>query len=189
MRRREFITLLGSAGVAWPLAAHAQQQPMPVIGFLNPTSPDASADRLCGFRQGLKDSGYIDGENAAIIYSWAEDQFDRVPALASELVRRPVAVIVAIGNAAAMAATAATTAMPVVFLAKPPRKISKQLLMILPKIREMDACLRSEPAAAPRVFERYSQLSYRSQSLTSKCLSAWPLWDQSALRPWTTCAW
>src|ERR1700730_4293418 len=73
MRRREFITLLGSAGVAWPLAAHAQQQPMPVIGFLNPTSPDASADRLCGFRQGLKDSGYIDGENAAIIYSWAED--------------------------------------------------------------------------------------------------------------------
>jgi len=103
---------------------------------------------LCGFRQGLKDSGYIDGENAAIIYSWAEDQFDRVPALASELVRRPVAVIVAIGNAAAMAATAATTAMPVVFLAKPPRKISKQLLMILPKIREMDACLRSEPAAA-----------------------------------------
>jgi predicted RNase H-like nuclease len=72
---------------------------------------------------------------------------------------------------------------------QPPRKISKQLLMILPKIREVDACLRSEPAAAPRVFERYSQLSYRSQSLTSKCLSAWPLWDQPALRPWTTCAW
>jgi putative tryptophan/tyrosine transport system substrate-binding protein len=116
MRRREFISLLGGMAAAWPLAARAQQPAMPMSGFLHPTSPDAFPDRLRGFRQGLKQTGHVEGENVMISYRFAENQIDRLPAMARELVRSQVAVIAAANGPAALAAKAATTAIPIVFI-------------------------------------------------------------------------
>jgi putative tryptophan/tyrosine transport system substrate-binding protein len=115
MRRREFISLLGGAVAGWPVAARAQQPVTPVVGLLVPSSPDGYGDRLRGFRQGLKESGYVESENVAIEYRWAENQLDRLPALATDLVRRRVAVISTIGPLATSAVRAETTSIPVVF--------------------------------------------------------------------------
>ena len=108
MKRRAFIVGLGSAA-AWPVVARAQQTVMPVIGYLDSTSPDGDPERLRGFRQGLKDAGFIEGENVSIVYRWANNQLDRLPELAADLVRRRVGVIATSGNPSANAVKAATT--------------------------------------------------------------------------------
>jgi putative tryptophan/tyrosine transport system substrate-binding protein len=163
LKRRDVIALAGAA-VVWPFGARAQQRALPVVGLLDPTTPDAAtADRLRAFRQGLKDAGFVEGENLAIEYRWAESRVDRLSVLAAELVRRQVAVIVAIGGSSpAFAAKAETGTIPIVFtaaqdpvklglvasLAKPGGNLTGVLLPADPTVRRLDLLRELVPAAA-----------------------------------------
>src|SRR5262245_19811083 len=117
MRRRQFIALLGSGAAAWPLAARAQQPAMPVIGFLRSTTEAGFAQPVAALRQGLKEAGFVEGQDVTIDFRWGDDQLDRLLGLADDLVRRQVALIVGSGIPSALAAKAATTTVPIVFVA------------------------------------------------------------------------
>src|SRR5262245_8166027 len=116
IERRKFLAALGGAAAAWPLAARAQQAALPVVGLLHPTSLDDVSSRLRAFHQGLKETGFVEGDNVAIAYRFAEYEIDQLPELAADLVRRQVTVIATVGTPAAFAAKGATTTVPIVFL-------------------------------------------------------------------------
>jgi len=136
MKRREFIALIGGAAGAWPVAVRAQQPAMPVVGFLDPRSADVISERLRAFRQGLKETGYVEGENVAIVYRFAENQNNRLPELAADLVRRQVAVIATAGDDVPMVVKAATTTIPIVFIvAQDPVSIGLVASLARPTLR------------------------------------------------------
>jgi putative ABC transport system substrate-binding protein len=116
MRRREFIKAIAGSAVTWPLAVKAQQPTMPLLGFLSATSESTATEQQIKFHSGLNEAGFVQGKNVTIVYHWADGQYDRLPAMAADLVRRPVSLIVAQGPPAALAARAATTTIPIVFV-------------------------------------------------------------------------
>src|SRR5579859_710682 len=117
MKRREFLRLVGGGAATWPLAARGQQPVLPVVGVVSGQSPGTDGRNAAGFRKGLREAGYVDGENVKVEYHWLEGQYDRLPTLMTDLVGRQVAVIVATGNVASLAAKAATATVPIVFAA------------------------------------------------------------------------
>src|SRR6266568_4306091 len=122
MRRRQFLGLVGGASILWPLTGHAQQTTLPVVGFLNSASADGYASMAAAFRQGLKETGYVEGNNVAIEYRWADDRYDRLPALATDLVNRRVTVIFA-NSPSIAAAKAATSTIPIIMMSGHPVRL------------------------------------------------------------------